>query len=110
MSDPATDFDLNPHITRKKSRISWIWLVPIVAALAGATLVVRTWMETGPRVTITFQTASGLEVGKTQIRYKDVTVGVVSGIRLSEDWSQVVVTADITKDAAALAREGTRFW
>lgn len=110
MPEPAPDTIPPPRIVRKKSRISWIWLVPIVAALAGATLIVRTWMETGPRVTITFSTAAGLEVGKTQVRYKDVTVGTVSGIRLSDDWSRVVVTADISRDAAGLAAEGTRFW
>lgn len=110
MSEPAPDSVQTPRIVRKKSRISWIWLVPLVAALAGATLIVRTWMETGPRITITFNTAAGLEVGKTQVRYKDVTVGTVSGIRLSDDWRQVVVTADISRDAAGLATEGTRFW
>lgn len=110
MPEPAPDTVQTPRIVRKQRRISWIWLVPIVAALAGATLIVRTWMETGPRITITFNTAAGLEVGKTQVRYKDVTVGTVSGIRLSDDWRQVVVTADISSDAAGLAAEGTRFW
>src|SRR5690606_7587854 len=84
--------------------------IPLVAALAGASLVVRTWMESGPRITIAFNTAAGLEVGQTQVRYKDVVVGVVNGIRLSEDWSKVIVTADITRNAENLAREGTRFW
>src|SRR5690606_27873095 len=60
--------------------------------------------------TISFQTAEGLEVGKTQLRYKDVVVGTVSGIRLSEDRSKVLVQADLIGDAASLARAGTRFW
>ena len=110
MPDTADDPVLAPAITPKKSRFSWIWLVPLVAALAGASLVVRSWMESGPRITIAFNTAAGLEVGQTQVRYKDVVVGVVNGIRLSEDWSKVIVTADITRNAENLAREGTRFW
>ncbi|WP_233161378.1 MULTISPECIES: intermembrane transport protein PqiB [unclassified Achromobacter] len=99
-----------PEVTRKKRRVSWIWLVPVVAALAGGSLVLRTWLEAGPSITISFKTAEGLEVGKTQLRYKDVNVGLVKTIKLSEDRSRVIVTADIDKDAASLAREGSSFW
>ncbi len=99
-----------PRIVRRKRRVSLIWLVPIVAAIVGAVLVYRTWAETGPRITISFQTASGLQVGRTEIRYKEVTIGTVNGIRLAEDWSHVEVTADLSRDAADIAREGTRFW
>lgn len=99
-----------PAVTRKKVPLSWIWLVPIVAAIAGFVLVTRTWFDAGPTITITFQTAEGLEAGKTQVRYKDVVIGTVKNIRLNEDRSKVIVTADITKDAASLAQEGSRFW
>jgi len=114
MSDPNSPDETSrikaPEVTRKKRRISWIWLVPVVAALAGGSLVLRTWLEAGPSITITFKTAEGLEVGKTQLRYKDVNVGLVKAIKLSEDRSKVVITADIDKDAASLARDGSSFW
>ncbi|MGE4341200.1 MAG: intermembrane transport protein PqiB, partial [Pigmentiphaga sp.] len=64
----------------------------------------------GPQIVITFQTAQGLEVGKTQVRYKDVTVGTVSRIELSEDWAAVEITADIDKHAEELASQGAKFW
>ncbi|MEI2414992.1 MlaD family protein [Orrella sp. JC864] len=95
---------------RRSSRISWVWVVPLVAALVGLSMVVRTWLQTGPEITISFQTAEGLEIGKTQVRYKDVVIGTVSNIQLSEDRSKVLVRAQLTRDAASLAREGTRFW
>ena len=54
-----------PTITRKRqNRISWIWLVPVVAALMGLSLVVRTWLQAGTDISITFNSADGLEVGK----------------------------------------------
>ncbi|CAP42999.1 PqiB family protein [Bordetella petrii] len=100
-----------PEVTRKKQRrISWIWLVPIVALLAGLSLVVRTWMQTGPEISIQFNTAEGIEVGKTQVRYKDVVVGTVHSIRFNDDRSKVIVQAELVKDAAGLATEGTNFW
>lgn len=100
-----------PDVARKKQRrISWIWLVPVVAALAGLSLVVKTWMQAGPEITIQFDTAEGLEVGKTQVRYKDVVIGVVKGVGFNEDRSKVIVEAALSKDVADLAREGTNFW
>jgi paraquat-inducible protein B len=101
----------SPSISRKqKSRVSWIWLVPIVAALMGLSLVVRTWMQAGPDISISFNTAEGLEVGKTQLRYKDVTIGTVRAIGFNEDRSKVVVRAELAKEVSDLAREGTNFW
>ncbi|HYG46259.1 MAG TPA: MlaD family protein [Bordetella sp.] len=108
---PSNDRIDAPEVTRKKQRrISWIWLVPIVAALAGLSLVVRTWMEVGPTVSIEFNTAEGIEVGKTQVRYKDVVVGTVHNISFNDDRSKVIVQAQLAKDAAGLATEGTNFW
>lgn len=98
-------------VTKKeRSRISWIWLVPLVAALAGLSLVVRTWMQAGPEITIEFKTAEGLEVGKTQLRFKDVNIGTVTGIHFNDDRSKVVVEAELVKEVANMAREGTNFW
>ena len=100
-----------PAVIRKaKSRLSWIWLVPLVSALIGLSLVVRNWIQAGPEITIRFHTAEGLEVGKTQVRYKDVSIGMVKSIQLSSDRSTVLVGAELIKDVASLASEGTNFW
>src|SRR5690606_3938484 len=63
-----------------------------------------------PEVTMQFNSAEGLEVGKTQVRYKDVVVGVVENIRINDDRSKVIVQAQLSKEAAGLAAEGTNFW
>jgi len=97
-------------IPRRKWRISLIWLVPVIAALIGLSMLVQTWMTEGPVISITFRTAAGLEEGKTLVKYKDVNVGTVTAIGLSEDGSRVVATVALDKDAASLAREDSRFW
>ncbi len=99
-----------PAISRKHRRIAWIWVIPVVAALAGLSLVVRTWMLKGPEILVTFETAEGLEVGKTQVRYKDVVVGAVTSVKFNKDRSRVQVKAELTKDSEDLARENSRFW
>lgn len=99
-----------PAASRKRRRLSWIWLVPLIAAVGGLALVVRVWMEAGPTATISFQTAEGLEAGKTQVRYKEVVVGVVERVALNSDRSGIVATVRINKDAGSLLQEGTMFW
>ncbi|NYT63623.1 MCE family protein [Alcaligenaceae bacterium] len=96
---------------RRETRISWIWLVPLVVALVGATLLVRNWMHTGPTVTISFESAEGLEVGQTKVRYKDVVIGLVTGITVAPDRSKVLVNAQLNLDGASyITQAGTRFW
>ena len=110
-SDPDRGV-VDPFITQLSgARISWIWLVPLVAAVVGLSFIVRTWVNTGPTVTITFESAEGLEVGQTKVRYKDVVVGQVSDIRVASDRSKVLVMAQLDRDASRyLAREGARYW
>ncbi|HEY9348958.1 MAG TPA: MlaD family protein [Inquilinus sp.] len=98
-----------PRVDRKR-RLSPIWLVPIVAALVGVYLAWITFSEKGPTITISFETADGLEAGKTMIKHKEVVFGTVKSLALSEDLSHVEVTAEMTKEAAPHLREGTRFW
>ncbi|EHK67469.1 paraquat-inducible protein B [Achromobacter arsenitoxydans SY8] len=84
--------------------------MPIVAALGGLLLVVRVWMEAGPVATISFQTAEGLEAGKTQVRYKEVNVGIVQRVALNPERTGVVATVRLDKEASGLLQEGTMFW
>lgn len=96
---------------KRGTRISWIWLVPLVAALIGLSLVVKTWLYTGPDVTISFESAEGIEAGQTKVRYRDVVVGVVTGVHVSSDRKKVLVQAELDRDDAHyLTQEGARYW
>jgi paraquat-inducible protein B len=87
-----------------------VWLVPIAAAVIGISLLVRNWVDEGPRITISFLSGEGVQVGKTLVKYRDVTVGRVSAVVLSADHKTVVVSADLSKDAANLLKADTQFW
>ncbi|PND33687.1 mammalian cell entry protein [Achromobacter pulmonis] len=93
-----------------RRRISLVWLIPGLAALIGLSMLVHAILSAGPEITIRFTTAAGLEAGKTPVKYRDVTVGVVSEITLSDDGSHVIATVSLTKSAASLTRKDTRFW
>ncbi|GAC1629129.1 MAG: MlaD family protein [Nevskia sp.] len=112
MNDDVKLDDLpQPAIKRPGGlRFSLIWLVPLIAAIIGAVLVARTALQAGPTIHITFDTAEGIETGKTEVRYKDVVIGRVGRLTLSEDHSHVIATVALIKSAGKLAVEDTRFW
>jgi paraquat-inducible protein B len=97
-------------VVARRPRVPLVWTIPIVAALVAAFLAWQTWSQMGPTITIVFEHASGLEEGKTPIKYRDVSLGVVKTVRLSPDLSHVIVTAQMDEDAEDHLTEGTKFW
>jgi paraquat-inducible protein B len=87
-----------------------VWVVPMAAAVIGISLLIRSWENAGPRITISFLDGEGVQVGKTLVKYRDVTVGRVSDVVLSADNQTVVVSANLSKDAASLLKADTQFW
>lgn len=97
-------------VSSRRRRFSLVWLVPVAAALIGGWLVVKALTEKGPQIAITFKSAEGLEAGKTKVKFKDVEIGLVEEIRIAEDASHVVVTAQLVKATERFISEHTRFW
>lgn len=95
----------------KKSWLpSLVWLIPLVAALVGLVLIINVLNKRGPEISISFKTAEGLTAGKTKLKYKDVDIGEVENITLSEDRSKVLVNVQLNKDAKFFTAKDTRFW
>ena len=66
-ADQPQSTDLHRATTVKASRFSPIWIIPIVAFLIGAWLIVDNYRQTGPLITLTMSNAEGIEAGKTGI-------------------------------------------
>lgn len=107
---PPQDNVPEPDVRHRKFRLDLVWVIPIVAVLVGAVLVVKAIMEKGPAVTISFVSTEGVEAGKTRIKYKDVDVGKVRSIQLSKDLTHVMVTADMVPGISSFLTSTTRFW
>jgi paraquat-inducible protein B len=97
-------------VVSTRRRLSIVWLIPLVAALAGAFVAYRAFSERGPAITIQMESAEGLEAGKTEVKYKDVAVGLVEDVELAHDLSGVIVHARMVKDSSHWLTEKTRFW
>lgn len=112
MAEPVDDVEL-PQATPvapRRSRISIVWIIPVLAVLVGIGIVVQRIRSEGPTITIVFKAAEGIEAGKTFIRYKDVIIGQVKTVQFTEDYQAVEVTAKISKRAAGLMVDDAQFW
>ena len=97
-------------LVQTKRSFSIIWVVPIIALLIGGWLTFKAMSEKGPEITITFETADGLVADKTLVKFKDVVIGKVTQVSLSDDISGVIVTVEMEKDSDPYLTDKTQFW
>src|SRR5690554_4652062 len=96
---------------RKEQRFSWIWLIPILAVIVGGGLLARDWMAAGPTITISFDSAEGIEGGQTRVRYNDVVVGTVTDVKVDHVQGKVLVSAQLKREGAEyITQADSRFW
>ncbi len=99
-----------PEANVRRSRISLVWLIPLVAAAIAAWLGFRTVSQQGALVTLSFRSGDGMVAGQTRVRHKAVELGQVETIRLSDDMSHVIVTVRMRREADPYLTDMARFW
>ncbi|MCK5725400.1 MAG: MCE family protein [Thiotrichaceae bacterium] len=102
--------DIPQAVVSNKSHFSLFWIIPIVALAIGGWLGYEYYQNKGVDITITLNNAEGIDERKTPIRYKDVTVGKVTGIKLDDDLDKVIINAEIVPSMAKHLGPETRFW
>lgn len=104
MSDPV-------RAERRPQRsLSPIWIVPLVALLIGAWMIYDNLSKLGPSITLIMDNAEGIEAGKTLIKTRNVEVGRVEKVSLSDDLNHAEITARMSPQAESMLSEDTRFW
>jgi paraquat-inducible protein B len=98
-----------PEISNKKS-FSAIWLIPVIALAMGAWMVAQAFLTEGPEIRIIFKTASGLAEGKTKVKFRNVEMGIVQEVILSDDLEHVIAIVKLKREAIPLLGDDTRFW
>lgn len=90
--------------------LSLIWLVPVVALVISLGIAWQTYAARGVQIEIAFQNASGVTLGETTIRYRDVVIGTVEGIRFTPDLARVIVSAAVDRAVAETLPADAQFW
>src|SRR5208282_2503812 len=107
---PLLDVPESRAVPKKRTRLSLVWIFPIVAAAAGIWVAVTRIMSEGPKITIVFKSADGLEAGKTKIQYNGVSVGTITKVRLADDHKSVETVAQMAPKAETFLFKDTKFW
>ena len=96
------------HWTRKLA--SPIWLVPILAAFIAGWMVWQERDQSGPEITVQIKDAEGLQAGKTAVRVRNVDVGQVTQITLSDNFEAAELHIEMNAGTADMLVEDSQFW
>ena len=110
---PEPDFNQVPEaktVPKRRLHVSIVWIIPIVASVAGLWIVATEIFNKGPEIRITFVSAEGIEAHKTKINYNGIHIGTVTGVELAEDHKHVIATARIHPSAKDILVKDTKFW
>lgn len=110
MSDAANLPPVSRVTVRRPWRLSPMWLVPLVAIAIGGWLAWDTLSKEGPTITLSFETAEGLQAGESQLKFKEIVLGTVKRLDLTPDHAHVLVKIATTRQAESLLTDTTTFW
>ncbi len=91
-------------------KFSSVWLVPVVALVIGMWMIYSHYAGLGSLIEITFVSGGGIQAGSTKVRSKNVEIGEVLDLRLSEGAENVVLSVRIFNHAEDLLNEDSQFW
>jgi len=87
-----------------------IWIVPFIAMIIAGWLAYQYYAERGPEIRIFFEKNEGLVAGQSQIKYRNVPVGLITKVALEKDGDGVVVIARMDKSVTPFLNEYAKFW
>ena len=90
--------------------LTTIWLVPILAMIIALWLAFQYYSKIGPTIAISFKSNAGLIANQSQIKLRDVTIGMVTKISLSGDGTGVIVQARMNKEVANYLNPKAKLW
>lgn len=97
-------------LVRRRKRWSMVWFLPLLALVIGIWLLWRSYSEAGIGIVVRFQNGQGLEIGKTELRYKGLRIGVLERLEFADDLSWVDAHINVERSAEGALRHGSRFW
>ncbi len=92
------------------SRLSPVWFIPLLAIAVAAWVAWDNWSKQGPVIEVALAEADGLHAGETELRYRDISVGLVEELRFSEDLANVIATIRLDKEIAPFVDADAQFW
>lgn len=105
---PETDLPEPAEV--RSSGLSVVWLMPLLAVAVAGYVVWQTYANQGPLITVSFSSASGIKADETQLRFRDMQVGLVEGLDFADDLRSINVHIRLDQKIAPYVDEGAEFW
>ena len=93
-----------------RSRVSVVWLVPVGALAVALGIGWQSWNEQGPLIEVTFEDGGGVLAGETELRFRDVAVGLVEEVDFTDGLDRVRLSIRVDKDLARFIDADAQFW
>ncbi|TCO70820.1 MlaD family protein [Rhodovulum euryhalinum] len=110
MTDLPPETPVEPARRSLLQRLSIVWVIPAAALAIALGVAWNSYAERGPLLELTFQTASGIRAGETELRFRDVTVGLVESVAFTEGLDRVLVGVRLDRDVAEYVDDDAQFW
>jgi len=110
MTHTPPPLPVEPSRASGLSRLSVVWLIPLIALGVALTVAWQTYDDQGPLIEVNFENGAGITAGETELRFRDVTVGIVEDLTFSDDLTEVVALIRVDKDVAPFIDSAASFW
>lgn len=102
---------MNEHAyIESKPKFTVIWIIPIIALLITVWMLFKYQSEQGYTIYIKMTTADGITSGKTEVKVRNVKVGLVKGLELDLSQNGVLAKVQIDNQYGDLLTEDAKFW
>ena len=110
MSEDLPKVSVSPARKLFFSGASIVWIIPILALFVALGVAWQSYQDRGPLITVEFESGAGIEAGETELKFRDVTVGVVEKVGFSERLDRVTANIRLDKEIAPYVDGGSVFW
>ena len=110
MNDQVPHVSVSPVRKAFLSGASIVWLLPLLALIVALGVAWQSYTDRGPLITIEFKNAAGIKAGETELKYRDVTVGIVEKVGFTKGLERVTADVRIDKEVAPFIDTGSIFW
>ena len=101
---------MKSNLNLNKKHFSFYWFVPLLALIITASLIWQNSFNKGELVKLHIAEATGIEMGKTLVKFHSVPVGLVENVVLNDRLDGAVVSIRMNPNTDKLLNEDTKFW